>query len=160
MTVARLSGRVSGGSTRPWVSFLARRPVSCWSGGVRDGLDVLPGGGDLLCPGPGRGDFEASAAPAADEAGGGVQDAIAQRLRLCSCEVAVQGQELQPGQQDAGDHGGVEPGLVQPVVTGGSPTEPGVLAGADRPRRGRGRGGRHRCRPTGPASLSSWLAGW
>src|SRR5580704_16186389 len=50
----------------------------CWSGGVRDGLDALPGGDDFLCPGPGGGDFQGSAAPAADEPGGGVQDAVAQ----------------------------------------------------------------------------------
>ncbi len=50
---------------------------SCWSGWVRDGLDALPGGGDRLCPGPGGGDFQGSAASAADEAGGGVQDAVA-----------------------------------------------------------------------------------
>jgi len=129
--VARLPDRVSGGSTGPWASFLAHRPFPCWSGWVRDGLDVLPGGGDLFCPGPGGGDFEASAACAADEAGGGVQDAIAQRLRFRSCEVAVQGQDLQPGQQDAGDHGGVEPCLVQPVVMRGEMPEAGVLPGAD-----------------------------
>jgi hypothetical protein len=60
--------------------------------------------------------FQGPAASAVDEAGDGAQDTVAQRFRLRSCEVAVQGQELQPGQQDAGGHGGVEPGLVQPVV--------------------------------------------
>jgi len=74
---------------------------------VRDGLDARPGGGDLLCPGPGGGDLQGSAAAAADEAGGGVQDAVAERLRLCCGEVAVQGQELQPGQQDAGSAPGL-----------------------------------------------------
>ena len=29
-----------------------------WSGGLQDGLDALPGGGDRLCPGPGVGDLE------------------------------------------------------------------------------------------------------
>ena len=66
---------------------------------VRDGLDMLPGGDDFLSPGPCGGDFQGSAASAADKAGAGVQDA-AQRLRLGPGEVAVQGQELQPGQQD------------------------------------------------------------
>ena len=47
----------------------------------------------FFCPGPGGGDFQGSAATAADEAGGGVQDAVAQGLRLRFCQVAVQGQE-------------------------------------------------------------------
>jgi hypothetical protein len=38
------------------------------------------------------GSAQGSAALAADEAGGRVQDAVAQRLRLPSCEVSVQGQ--------------------------------------------------------------------
>ena len=46
-----------------------------------DGLDALPGGDDLLRPGPGRGDFQGSAASAADEAGGRVENAVTQRLR-------------------------------------------------------------------------------
>ena len=54
-----------------------------------------------------------------------------QRLRLCPGEFAVQGQELQPGQQDAGDHGGVEPRLVQPVVMRWEMSQVGVLPGAD-----------------------------
>jgi Phage integrase family len=63
---------------------------------VRDGLDALPGGDDFLRPGPGGSDFQGSAASAADEAGAGVQDAVAQRLRLRPGQGAVQGQELQP----------------------------------------------------------------
>ena len=34
------------------------------------------------------------------QAGGGVQDAVAQRLGLGFGEVAVQGEELEPGEQD------------------------------------------------------------
>jgi hypothetical protein len=114
MTVARLAGRVARvPCSAGFPSLLGGIGLRC-SGGVRDGLDVLPGSDDLLRSGPGHGDSQGSAAPAADEAGGGVQDAVAQHLRLGSCEVAVQGQELEPGQQDAGDHGDVEPCLVQP----------------------------------------------
>jgi hypothetical protein len=51
---------------------------------VRHRLDALPGGDDLAGPGPGGGDLEGPAAPAADEAGGGVQEAVAQCLRLGS----------------------------------------------------------------------------
>jgi hypothetical protein len=90
MTVARLADRAAG-VHGPWVSFLARWGGFGWSGGLRDGLEALPGGGDRLCPGPGGGDFQGSAASAADEAGGGAQDALAQGLRLCCGEVAVQG---------------------------------------------------------------------
>src|ERR1700722_9257203 len=115
----------------PGVSFLARGTDLRWSGRVLDGVDAFPGGDDLLGPGPGRGDFEVPAGAAADQAGGCVQDAVAQCLRLRLREVAVQGQEPQPGQQDARDHGRVEPRLVDLVVAGGEMTEPGVLAGAD-----------------------------
>jgi hypothetical protein len=90
MTVARLPG--PGGQGFQWArefpSLLGGTGLCC-SGGVRDDLDALPGGDDFLCPGPGGGDFQGSAAPAADEPGGGVQDVIAQRLRLCPGEVAV-----------------------------------------------------------------------
>ena len=131
MTVARLSGRVAGGSTGPWVSFLARRDGFC-AGQVGCGMAWTRCQAVVISrPGPGGGDFQGSAAPAADEAGGGVQDAVAQGLRLRFCEVAVQGQQLQPGQQDAGDHGRVEPRLVQPVVMRGEMPQAGVLAGAD-----------------------------
>jgi hypothetical protein len=66
-------GRVAGGSTGPqeFPSLLIGAGLCC-SGGVRNGLDALPGGGDLFRPGPGGGDFQGSAAPAADEPGAGV----------------------------------------------------------------------------------------
>ena len=99
MTVARLSGRAAGGSTGPGFAFLLAETCLAWSEGVRDGVDALPGGGDLAGPGPGGGDLEGPAASAADQAGGCVQEAVAQRLRLRFRQVAVQGQQLQPGQQ-------------------------------------------------------------
>src|SRR6266516_506982 len=131
MTVARLAGRLAGVPRSPKCPFLPGGTGSGWSGGVRDGLDAVPCGGDRLGPGPTDGDFQGSAAPAVHEAGSGVQDAVAQRLRLGPGEVAVQGQQLQPGQQDARGHGRVQPGLVQPVVMRWEMAEPGVLAGAD-----------------------------
>ena len=60
-----------------------------------------------------------------------MQDPVAQRLGLCLREVAVQGEELEPGQQDARDHGGGQPRLVDLVVVGREMPEAGVLAGAD-----------------------------
>ena len=131
MTVARLSGRLAGGSTGPGGPFLVAGLCFGWSDGMRHRVDALPGGGDLFGPGPGRGDLEGSAAAAADEAGGGVQEAVAQGLRLRFREIAVEGGELQPGQQDAGGHRRVEPGLVDRVVVRGEVAQAGVLAGAD-----------------------------
>src|ERR1700722_5011642 len=119
------------GSTGPGVPFFLAGTGFSWSEWVRYCLDALPGGGDLVGPGPGRGDLEGPAASAADEAGGCVQEAVAQRLRLCFRQVAVQGQQLQPGQQDAGGHGGVEPGLVDFVIVGGEVSQSGALPGAD-----------------------------
>jgi hypothetical protein len=54
---------------------------------MRHCVDALPGGDDLVGPRPGRGELEGCAASAADRAGGGVQEAVAQGLRLGSCEV-------------------------------------------------------------------------
>jgi hypothetical protein len=74
-------GRVTGVPRAPGFPSLLGGTDLRWSYGVRDGLDALPGGGDLLCPGPGCGDLQGSAAPAADQAGSGVQDPVAQLLR-------------------------------------------------------------------------------
>src|SRR3984957_17284009 len=119
------------GSTGPGGPFFLAGTGFSWSDWVRYRLDALPGGDDLVGPGPGGGDLEGPAASAADEAGGGVQEAVAQRLRLCFRQVALQGQQLQPGQQDAGGHRGVEPGLVDLVVVRGEMSQPGALPGAD-----------------------------
>ena len=86
MTVARLAGRAAGGSHGPQGLPSVLGGTGCgWSGGVRDGLDALPGGGDGAGPGPGRGYLQAPAAPAASaagQAGGGVHDAVVQGLGL------------------------------------------------------------------------------
>ena len=76
MTLARLAGRVAGGSTGPVCSFLGRGTVWCWSGGLRQGGDPVPGGHDGVGPGPGSRDLEAAPAGAADQPAGGVQDAV------------------------------------------------------------------------------------
>ena len=73
----------------------------------------------------------AAAAPAAHQAGGGVQDAVAQRLGLGLGQVAVEGEELEPGEQDLRDHRRGQPGLVERVVVGGELADAGVFAGAD-----------------------------
>jgi hypothetical protein len=53
------------------------------------------------------------AAGAAGQPGGGVEDPVAQRFRLGPGQVAVEGDELEPGDQVRGDQRGGEPCLVQ-----------------------------------------------
>ncbi len=75
---ARLSRRVGAGSTGrmvPWVVGTG----GCWSGWLQ-GEDGGEGVVEVVGPGPGFGDFEASASLAADEACGGVQESVAQVL--------------------------------------------------------------------------------
>src|SRR5215471_9477532 len=128
--MARLAGRVPGVSTGPGVPLVAGAG-SCWSAGVWQCADTLLGPGDRLGPGPGGGEFPAAAASAAGQAGGGVQDTVAQRLGLGFGQVAVEGEELEPGEQDLRHHGCGQPRLVELVVVGGEPADPGLLAGAD-----------------------------
>jgi hypothetical protein len=49
-------------------SFLDRRGSWCWSGRMGKGADVVPGGHDRSCPGPGGGDIESARAAAACQA--------------------------------------------------------------------------------------------
>src|SRR3954447_13827885 len=83
-----------------------------WSAGCGDRRDPGERGGDLVGPGPAGGDAQPAAALAAGQAGGGVQNAVAQPFRLSLGEVAVEGEDLQPGDQVRGDRGGDAPGLV------------------------------------------------
>jgi hypothetical protein len=90
--------------------------VCCWSGGLWQGADLVPGGDDVSGPGPGGGDVEAVPAAAAGQPGCGVQDA--QGLRRGAGEGGVQGEELEPGQQCRGGQCGSLPGLVDGQRTG------------------------------------------
>ena len=93
----------------------ARWPVSPgpgWSGLGRrsvaqrlEGGEACERGGEFVSPGPVVGDADEHAAPAAGDAGGDVQQPLAQRLRLASGEVAVQQGGLGPGDQIAGGEG-------------------------------------------------------
>jgi hypothetical protein len=56
---------------------------------------------------------------------------LAQRFRLGCGEVAVEGEEAEPGEQVAGDGGGLAPGGVDLVVPGREMTQAGGLAAAD-----------------------------
>ena len=78
VTVARLPGRVAGGSTGPGVSFRDHWDRAAgWSGRVGEGGDVVPGGDDVIRPGPAGLDFQLPSAGAAGDSGG-VQDLVAQ----------------------------------------------------------------------------------
>ena len=87
--------------------------VWCWSGRLRRGSDPVPGVHDRGRPGPGGGDFEVSAAPAAGQPGCGVQDPVAQGLGLGFGEVAVEGQVTEPGQQGGRGEGRGQPHRVE-----------------------------------------------
>jgi hypothetical protein len=105
--------------------------VWCWSGGLGEGADPVPGGDDRGCPGPGGGDFEVAPAAAAGQAAGGVQDAVAQRFRLGAGEVAVEGKVAQPGEQGGSGQRRGEPGAVQGQQVAGELADPSVFPGPD-----------------------------
>ena len=86
--------------------------VSCWSGGLWQGAEAGPGGGYRAGPGPGSGDFQPVPPPAVGQPGGGAQDFVAQGFGFGAGQVAVQGQQPQPGQQGGRDQGGGQPGGV------------------------------------------------
>jgi hypothetical protein len=119
MTVARLAGRWPGfhgpRGFLPWVAGTSCR----WSGGLRECGDPGPGGGNGIGPGPGQGDFQLTAAAAAGQPGGGVQDPVAQGLWLGFGEVAVEGEQPEPGQQGRRGQRGSQPGGVEREVMGG-----------------------------------------
>src|SRR5689334_5363669 len=106
MTVARLAGRAAGGSTGQGFPFVIAGTVCCWSGGLWQGADPVPGGGDVGGPRPDGLDAQAALPAAAGESGGGVPDAVAQGLGLDPGQVAVQGEQPEPGQQDRGGQRG------------------------------------------------------
>ncbi len=68
---------------------------------------------------------------AAGQPGGGVQDPVAQGLGLGFGEVAVEGEQLQPGEQGGGGQGCGQPRGVGGQRAGGEPAQPAVFAGAD-----------------------------
>src|ERR1022692_5220535 len=132
MTVARLAGRVAGGSTGPWVLLPGSLGRLRWSGSLRERVDTLPRGGDRPGPRPGGLDFQAPFPSAVYQPGGGVQDPVAERSGLGFGEVAVEGEQFQPGEQDLPGHRRGQPGGVDLVVKRGEMPQASVLAGADR----------------------------
>ncbi len=78
MTVARLAGRWPGVPRAAGFSFRVAVLALRWSGGVWQGGDPGPGGGDGVCPGPGGGDFQPPAAAAADQLPGRMEEPVTQ----------------------------------------------------------------------------------
>src|SRR5690348_3391816 len=105
ITTARLASRVSGVPRAPGAPSLVAGTAWRWSGRVRQGGDPVPGGHDVGGPGPAGLDPQAASAAAAGQAGGRVQDAVAQGLRLGLGQAAVQGEQAEPGQQGRGGQG-------------------------------------------------------
>ena len=83
---------VSGGagSTGRWVLRVGRTVGSGWSG---QGQRGSYGGGQFVGPGPGFGDADGASALAADDAGGGVQEPVAQGLGFGFGEVTVEAEQ-------------------------------------------------------------------
>jgi hypothetical protein len=130
MLMARLSNREAGVPQAPRAPSLAGGTVFAGQGGGRAWIR-FQAAMIAVAQGQDAAIFRVFAAPAVHEPGGGVEEPVAQRLRFCLRELAVQGEEPQPRQQYAGAHGRVQPGLVQPVVTGREMPEAGVLPGTD-----------------------------
>src|SRR5450755_1680793 len=82
-------------------------------------------------PRPGRWYPQVAAALASDDPPGGVEDPVAQGFRLGSGEVAVEGEQPEPGEQVAGDRRGLAPGGADLVVPGRQVPQAGCLAAAD-----------------------------
>jgi hypothetical protein len=139
---------------------LARGCSWRWSGGVRQGGDAFPGGHDGIGPGPGGGDLQPAAPGSAGQAGGGVEDPVAQGLRLGAGEVAVQGDQLEPGDQVGGDQGRGQPCAVDRQGLLREPADARVLAVPYvRPRPWHEPGGRRRYRPPGRQLSPPYPAG-
>jgi hypothetical protein len=74
---------------------------------------------------------EVASPAAAGEPGGHVQHPEAQQFRLSLGEVAVEREHLEPGDEVGGDRGELHPYLVDGVLAGGEPAQPGFLGGPD-----------------------------
>ena len=127
----RSPGVAGGGlSWGPWVfhSSVGVVPVQ-----VNAARMAVPGGGDRVCPAPGGVDAEPELSGAAGDAGGDVQDPVAEGGDLAAGEVGVVGEadEFGPGDQiDCGQHD-FEPGGVGVGTRAGQVTQPGGFGFAD-----------------------------
>ena len=91
-----------------------------------------PGGGDQGgLPGPGSGQVQDGAAAAVGEAGGDVQQAVAEAFRLAAAKLTVQQQGLCPGDRVLADQDQLQPCLVGGEVAEGEVAQPGVFGRSD-----------------------------
>ncbi len=88
-------------------------------------------GDEVAGPRPSLGDAQVGPSGGADDAGGDVQESVAQLLRLRHGVLAVEQQGPGPGEQVDADQGELQPGGVDGEQSGREPAEAGVLAGAD-----------------------------
>ena len=97
----------------------------------RQGADGGERGDEVGGPGPGGREAEVSSSGAVGQAGGDVQEPVAQRLRLARLQGRGQREQAQPRGQVGGDRGGQRPGLVDGVLAGREPADAAVLGVAD-----------------------------
>src|ERR1035441_6176531 len=160
---ARLPRRVGAGSTAGWWS--PSRVAGSGAAGLWRGQGHDPGErvGDVAGPGPCGGYAQVAAALAFDDPPGCVQDLVAQRFRLGFGEVAVEGEEAEPGEQVAGGGRGLAPGGAGPRrcwlgsswTADGAGRSPWRSGSGPRPWPGSGGG----LRGTGPARPGCWSRG-
>src|SRR5690606_9407302 len=93
--------------------------------------EAVERGGEFVSPGPGRRDPHVEATAAAGKPCGDVQEPVAELSGLGGGEVAVQQQELGPGEQVDRGQGQLQPGRVDLEVAGGEAAEAGVFPAAD-----------------------------
>jgi len=101
------------------------------SGGRGEGEGGVEGCGEVRCPGPPVRDLDLPFALTVNDAGGGVQQPVAQRLGFGISQGRVQAQELEPAQEVGGDHGRDAPGGVDAHRGRGQMVQTGGLAAAD-----------------------------
>lgn len=98
LVVARDNGPAVGlggpGFRSPGRAWSVGRARAYWSGSLGEEHDAGQGGGDIGCTGPADLCFQLPPADAVGDPGGGVQDAVAQRLRLSPSQAAIQRQQL------------------------------------------------------------------
>jgi hypothetical protein len=121
------------GSTGRRDFFLLAGAVGCWSGRYGQGVQPVQGGDDLSGPGPSGRDAQPDAAAAADQASGhGEQpQPQPQPFGLVAAGGAVQGEQLHPGDQFAGQGDDLQPDLVLGEVVQWQVAQAGVLGGPD-----------------------------
>src|ERR1019366_7009459 len=113
-------------------SFLDREDDFCWSGSLRERVDTLPRGRDLISPRPGRLDLQAAAPPAAYQTGRSVwgsalarspsrASSLSQASRICPVIEAVSHAALIPKSKEEMADSAVLPGADRILDPGVDP---------------------------------------